>query len=649
MKTIYILLFCCLIDFELFAQVPQTINFEGQARTTTGVPIANQQIRVRIRIREGASLGTVLLTEVFTPTTNSNGVFNVAIGSAQPTQFATISWASAKNIQVSMDASGGTNFTVIGSYELRSMPFALQAQTAVNATNAVNATTALNATNATNAINAINSLNTLNAVNTTKIQNQNVATTTPTNGQVLTWDGTAWTATAPNRDAIALQGRSIANTNPTTGQVLTFNGTNWLPSNAASNATTLQNQPIATTSPTTGQVLKWDGTLWSPATDNNSGTAWALDANNTMSYSGGSLLLSGTTGNTPTSGSGTRLMWIPNKKALRAGQVDGNEWDNNFIGQWSFAFGLTTVASGDASTAFGYHTIATGGASTASGYYSQASGGASTAFGNNAIASGISATAFGHFATASGNQSTALGNASLASGEYSMTFGNSVSAYGKSSFCLGNRITTAVEGAFFLGDNSLIPISYNNTINSMYMRFAGGYRLYSNSELTAGVNLLPGAGSWSSISDRHKKENFQSINPESVLQKIARLPISEWNYKAQDRSNRHLGPMAQDFYEAFKLGGIGNDTTITTTDIDGVNMVAIQALYQRTEELKAKTLEINQLKAELESMRSENQELKNQQINFEHRMQALEAKAVPTVSTRQNKKNKSVENLQSRK
>ena len=57
--------------------------------------------------------------------------------------------------------------------------------------------------------------------------------------------------------------------------------------------------------------------------------------------------------------------------------------------------------------------------------------------------------------------------------------------------------------------------------------------------------------------------------------------------------------MAQDFYAAFGLDGIGNDTTINSSDIDGVNMAAIQALEKRTRQLQE---ENEQLKAKLEAM-----------------------------------------------
>lgn len=82
-----------------------------------------------------------------------------------------------------------------------------------------------------------------------------------------------------------------------------------------------------------------------------------------------------------------------------------------------------------------------------------------------------------------------------------------------------------------------------------------------------------------------------------MLQKLAALPIQSWSYRSQASSVRHLGPMAQDFYAAFGLGE--SDTTITTTDIDGVNMLAIQALEKRTRALQQ---EIEMLRAGMQAL-----------------------------------------------
>jgi hypothetical protein len=70
-----------------------------------------------------------------------------------------------------------------------------------------------------------------------------------------------------------------------------------------------------------------------------------------------------------------------------------------------------------------------------------------------------------------------------------------------------------------------------------------------------------------------------------VLQKLAELPVSTWNYKDDDPTVRHLGPMAQDFHHAFGLGD--DDKVINTVDANGVLIVAVQALYRRVLGLEA--------------------------------------------------------------
>jgi len=98
-------------------------------------------------------------------------------------------------------------------------------------------------------------------------------------------------------------------------------------------------------------------------------------------------------------------------------------------------------------------------------------------------------------------------------------------------------------------------------------------------------------------SDRNAKENFARVSPSEVLEKVAALPISTWNYKTMN-DGRHMGPMAQDFYDAFHLGG--GDTTITTIDPDGVALAAIQGLNQKLEQ---KQTEITELKKQVNELR----------------------------------------------
>jgi len=119
-------------------------------------------------------------------------------------------------------------------------------------------------------------------------------------------------------------------------------------------------------------------------------------------------------------------------------------------------------------------------------------------------------------------------------------------------------------------------------------------------------------------SDRNLKENFRPVDGESVLGKIRGLKLTSWNFIGHDpKQFRHYGPMAQDFFEAFGhdgVGTIGTDTTITSTDMDGVLMVAAQALEKRSLEQKK----------EIEALRTENEDLKARLKAVERRLSSVD-------------------------
>lgn len=130
-------------------------------------------------------------------------------------------------------------------------------------------------------------------------------------------------------------------------------------------------------------------------------------------------------GSIPTTGSGTRLMWYPGKAALRAGQVNVDQWDDGNVGTHSVAFGENTQASGNHSVAMGNGSNASGteavamaGGSQASSDHAVALGFETTASQNNAIATGILTTASGFAATAMGNRTTASGSDATAMGDH---------------------------------------------------------------------------------------------------------------------------------------------------------------------------------------------------------------------------------------
>ena len=103
---------------------------------------------------------------------------------------------------------------------------------------------------------------------------------------------------------------------------------------------------------------------------------------------------------------------------------------------------------------------------------------------------------------------------------------------------------------------------------------------------------MTNSGIWTNNSDRSSKENFNRIDNQQILEQLAALPITDWNYKVDDDSIRHIGPVAQDFYDAFQLGD--NPAGIGTIDAEGVALAAIQGLYQRVVELENENASLQQ-------------------------------------------------------
>jgi hypothetical protein len=74
------------------------------------------------------------------------------------------------------------------------------------------------------------------------------------------------------------------------------------------------------------------------------------------------------------------------------------------------------------------------------------------------------------------------------------------------------------------------------------------------------------------------KENFTQLDPQTILNKIQSLSITQWNYKTEPIGTTHIGPVAQDFYALFNVGGASGETSISTVDPSGVALLGIQAL-----------------------------------------------------------------------
>ena len=176
----------------------------------------------------------------------------------------------------------------------------------------------------------------------------------------------------------------------------------------------------------------------------------------------------------------------------------------------------------------------------------------------------------GYYNTASGFKSTVPG-------------GDNNWAGGTGSFAAGHGAYALNDGAFVWGDQSVdLPISSVSN-NEFRVRATGGSAFISAVDADgiplAGVQLSAGDGSWSSLADSAAMANVTAISSSNILDKVAALPVAQWNLTSQTTADLHIGPAAQDFHAAFGLAGDAQH--INGSDADGVLFAAIKGLNQR--------------------------------------------------------------------
>jgi len=130
MKSTILFLFAFVLTLSGFAQAPQKFNYQAVVRNNTGVIVTNQNIAVKAEILDSNST-TILYSETHSVSTNAQGLFALQVGggSVKSGVFANIDWSAGNRyIRTSVDLAGGTNFQLIGTSQLLSVPYALQAK-----------------------------------------------------------------------------------------------------------------------------------------------------------------------------------------------------------------------------------------------------------------------------------------------------------------------------------------------------------------------------------------------------------------------------------------------------------------------------------------------------------------------------------------
>lgn len=141
------------------AQVPQGINYQAVARDNESI-LTNTQVKLRLSIVHN---GQIAYQEEHTQITNAYGLINLIIGQGNSTQgdFSEINWSQGNyQLTVEMD-SGSGSFQDMGSSDLVSVPYSLYADKA-----------------------------NMELKDLKDVSDQ----LSPSNGQILKWNGTEWKA-----------------------------------------------------------------------------------------------------------------------------------------------------------------------------------------------------------------------------------------------------------------------------------------------------------------------------------------------------------------------------------------------------------------------------------------------------------------------
>jgi hypothetical protein len=202
MKRSLMLIVALLLSTLLFAQTPEKISYQAVIRNNNNGLVTNQSIGMRISILQGSVDGTEVYVETQTPSTNANGLVSIEFGGEAG--FSSINWTSGPFfIKTETDPSGGTNYTITGTSQILSVPFALHAKTADNILGGVVETDPVFAswdksTGITISESQISNLGNYIETETDPAVAANFDFTEASTGDLLQFNGTRWVKFTPN-------------------------------------------------------------------------------------------------------------------------------------------------------------------------------------------------------------------------------------------------------------------------------------------------------------------------------------------------------------------------------------------------------------------------------------------------------------------
>lgn len=596
-KKLFAILTVVLLTAGLFAQAPEKMSYQAVIRNSSNALVTNSQVGIQISILQGSATGTAVYTETQTSSTNANGLASIEIGTGTIVNgdFSTIDWSAGPYfIKTETDPTGGTNYSIAGTTQLLSVPYALHAKTAESITTTIPEYTAGTGIDITGDV---------------------IKNTAP--DQVISLTGTGATTVSGSYPDFTINSNDVVNdadSDPTnelelpltaiTGQVLTWNGTDWVAQNSASGADNWGSQVVQTT----GSNIAGDGTSGSPLNVTVTGLekiteighpGWRLTGQDTANY-----------GNI---GIDAMDLSVSNFASSTKGAT----------GQNSTAIGTSTTASGYSSTAMGDYSVASGGAATSMGDHTEASGSRSTAMGIYTIASGSYSTAMGDNTGAQAYASTAIGVYNIGGGNPTSfvstdplfeigngtvsTPGNALTVYKN-----GNTDITGVirsRGNTWPTAGAGVEIAYDNTLGKGYIQSydrntatwknlaIGAFDVFPVQDNYSNLGI-PG-NRWAAVyavngtiqtSDRRLKKDINDI-PYGLNSILKLHPVSfKWK---KGNQNVNLGLIAQDVQKVIpEVVDIGDDKDKTLglnySELIPVLISAIKEQQKEIEELEKK-------------------------------------------------------------
>lgn len=131
MKHILTTIVLLFLKFTLPAQSPQKMSYQAVVRNSGNALVTNTTVGMKISLLQGSATGTSVYSEVHTPSTNSNGLVSIEIGGGTVVSgsFAAINWGNGPYfVKTETDPNGGSNYTITGTSQLLSVPYALYAE-----------------------------------------------------------------------------------------------------------------------------------------------------------------------------------------------------------------------------------------------------------------------------------------------------------------------------------------------------------------------------------------------------------------------------------------------------------------------------------------------------------------------------------------